>query len=89
MRNFKQILDKAKAREKKARRAGTSSRRIYQALEVAEKTGLIIPVPVGALDEAIAMAEMGKWICFFRRCEMAEFIDALTVKGTGIANGSC
>ena len=87
MRNFKQILDKAQGKGRKRLAVpAPRSRRIYQALEVAEKTGLIIPVPVGALDEAIAMARDGEVDLLFQGdAGMEEFIDALTVKGTGIA----
>jgi len=87
MRNFKQILDKAQGKGRKRLAVPHLGAAGYiKPLKWQKKPGLIIPVPVGALDEAIAMARNGEVDLLFQGdAEMAEFIDALTVKGTGIA----
>ena len=87
IRNFKQILEKARnTGRKKLAVPAPRSRRVFQLLKEAEKTGLIIPVPVGALDEAIAMAQNGDVDLLFQGdAGMEDFINALTVKEAGIA----
>ena len=94
IRNFKQILEKA--REKGKKRVAVpapQSRRVFQFLDEAEKNGLLIPVLAGegeadqdSLDKAIAMARNGEVDLLFQGdAKMKDFIDALTVKATGIA----
>lgn len=98
IRNFQQILDRAQAEgKKKLAVPAPRSRRVFQLLKEAEKTGLIIPVIVGedradqpitkdVIDETIAMAGNGEVDLLFQGdAGMKDFIDALTVKKTGIA----
>ncbi len=87
MRNFKQILEKARdSGRKRLAVPAPRSHRIFQLLEEAEKTGLICPVTAGDPEKAIAMARNGEADMLFQGdAGMKEFIDVLTVKGAGIA----
>jgi phosphate butyryltransferase len=98
MRNFKQILEKARCRGRKRLAVpAPCSRKVLQLLEEAGKTDLISPViagegikdqPAGAdvIAEAVAMARNGEADMLFQGdAGMKDFIDALTAKGAGIA----
>jgi phosphate butyryltransferase len=98
IRNFKEILEKARDLGKKRLAVPVPrSRRVSQVLEEAEKTGCITPVLVGEgrtdhpvtkdiLDEAIAMAREGEVDLLFQGdADMKDFMDALTAKEGGMA----
>ena len=57
IRNFRQVLEKARERGRKRLAVpAPRSRRVLQLLEEADKTGLISPVTAGDLDQAVALA---------------------------------
>ncbi len=93
LRNFKQILEKAQGNGRKRLAVpAPRSRRVFQFLEEAEKTGLITPILVGegradkpitkdVLDEAIAIVGNGEAdIVFQGDAGVDDFIDALAVE---------
>ncbi|MBP8985252.1 MAG: phosphate butyryltransferase [Syntrophobacterales bacterium] len=97
IRNFEQILEKAKGRgRKKLAVPAPRSRRIFQLLEEAERAGLISPVvvgeggedqPIGAdvIASTVRMARNGEADMLFQGdAALKDFIDALTAKETGI-----
>lgn len=98
MTNFRQILEKAQDRGRKRLAVpAPRSKRVFQLLEEAEKSGLIIPVladdggtgrPVTEeiLHETVAMARNGEADMLFQGdAGMKDFIDAITAKEARIA----
>lgn len=97
LRNFKQILEKARGKGRKRLAVpAPRSRRVYQLLEEAEKAGLITPVISSEdrsdqmltrdiLDGAIAMAKAGDADMVFQGdAAIGDFIDALSAKDAGV-----
>lgn len=98
IRNFKQLLDRARDKGKrKLAVPAPRSRRVLQVLEEAEKEGLITPIiifdsakgkspPENILEETIKMARNGEAdIIFQGDTVMKDFLNALTIKGEGVA----
>lgn len=88
IRNFDEILKKAQ--DKGPKRIALPiplSRRISLVLNKAKTKNLIVPVPVKTFDDAIAVAKNGEADLLFQGdAGMCDFINALTAKGSGIAD---